>query len=120
MFKGLSGPKLGYQFQADFRPGNTSASHRVLRCEETRSTRGETRRSAGAGGSGRRYPTNEAPSGVRGCRRPTDVVLTSGLNRKLKYRSVFGSFPAKLGPRTPLNGSGSKNGAERTHNQLRR
>ena len=50
--------------------------------------------------------------------------LTSGLNRKLKSRlkfwSVFGRFPAKLGPRTPLNGSGLKNGAEGTYNEPRR
>ncbi len=49
--------------------------------------------------------------------------LTSGLDRKLKYRlkfwSVFGRFPAKLGPKTPLNGPGSKHGAERTYNQPR-
>ena len=53
-----------------------------------------------------------------------EVLLTSGLNRKLKSRlkfwPVFGRFPAKLGPRTPLNGPGSKNGAERTYNQPRR
>ncbi len=46
--------------------------------------------------------------------------LTIGLDRKLKYKlkfwSVLGRFPAKLGPRTPPDGSGSKNGAERTHN----
>ncbi len=46
------------------------------------------------------------------------TLLTSGLNRILKYRlkfwSVFERFPAKLGPRTSLNGSGSKHGAERT------
>ncbi len=29
---------------------------------------------------------------------------------------VFGRFPAELGPETRSNGSGSKNGAERTHN----
>ncbi len=44
--------------------------------------------------------------------------LTSGLNRKLKYKSKFwsvlGRFPAKLGPKTPPDGSGSENGAERT------
>jgi hypothetical protein len=28
---------------------------------------------------------------------------------------VFGRFPAELGPETRSNGSGSKNGAERTH-----
>ncbi len=43
---------------------------------------------------------------------------TSCLNRKLKYRlkfaSVFDLFPAKLCPRSPPDGSGSKNGAERT------
>ncbi len=47
-----------------------------------------------------------------------DPGLTSGLNKKIKYRlkcwSVFGRFPAKLGPRTPPDGSGSKNGAEST------
>jgi hypothetical protein len=44
-------------------------------------------------------------------------LLTSGRNRNLKYRlkfwSAFDCLPAKLGPRTPLNMSGSKNGAER-------
>ncbi len=53
-----------------------------------------------------------------------DLGLTSGLNRKLKYKlkcwSVFGRFPAKLGPRTPSDGSGSKKGAERTYDQPRR
>ncbi len=48
----------------------------------------------------------------------TGTIPTSGLNRKLKYRlkcwSVFGRFPAKLGPRISLNGSGSENGAKRT------
>ncbi len=29
---------------------------------------------------------------------------------------VFGRFPAELGPETRSNGSGSKNGAERTQN----
>ncbi len=29
---------------------------------------------------------------------------------------VLGRFPAELGPETPLNGSGSTNGAEITHN----
>ncbi len=47
-------------------------------------------------------------------------MLTSGLTRKLaskfKFWSVFGRFPAKLGPRTPLNRSGSTNGEERTSN----
>ena len=33
---------------------------------------------------------------------------------------VFGWFPAELGPETRSNGSGSKNGAERTQNQPRR
>ncbi len=62
----------------------------------------------------------------RPCRDHFDMFreLNSGLNRKLKYRlklwSVFGLLPAKLGPRTPLNGPGSKNGAERTDNQPRR
>ncbi len=46
--------------------------------------------------------------------------LTSGLDRKLKSRlkfwSVLGRFPAQLGPKTPPDGSGSKNGAERTQN----
>ncbi len=51
-------------------------------------------------------------------------IPPSGLNWKLKSRLKFlvalGRFPAKLGPRTPVNGSGSKNGAELTYNQLRR
>ena len=33
---------------------------------------------------------------------------------------VFGRFPAELGPETRSNGSGSKNGAERSHNQPKR
>ena len=41
--------------------------------------------------------------------------------KKLKYQfefwPVLDSFPTKLGPKTPLNGSGSKNNAERTYNQ---
>jgi hypothetical protein len=36
------------------------------------------------------------------------------------FVSVLGRFPAKLGPGTPLNKSGSKNGAERTSNQPQR
>ncbi len=50
--------------------------------------------------------------------------LTSGLKGKAKSRlqfwSVFNRFPAKLGPKTSLNGSSSKNCAERTYNQPRR
>ena len=50
-----------------------------------------------------------------------DAQPTSGLTRKLKSKlkcwSVFGRFPATLGPRTPLNGPGSKTGAERAYNQ---
>ncbi len=46
------------------------------------------------------------------------------LNKKLKYRlkrwSVFSRFPANLGPKTPPDGSGSKDGAERTYNRPRR
>ena len=49
---------------------------------------------------------------------------TSGLNRKIKSTlrcwSVLGRFPAKRGPRTPLNGPGSKNDAERAYNQPRK
>ncbi len=37
---------------------------------------------------------------------PMPDLITSGLNRKLKHRlkfwSVFGHFPAKLGPQDPL------------------
>ncbi len=33
---------------------------------------------------------------------------------------VFGRFPAELGPETRANGSGSKNGAERTQHEPRR
>ena len=44
-------------------------------------------------------------------------LLASGLARKLKYRlncwSIFGRFPAKVGPRIPPDGSGSKKGAKR-------
>ena len=36
------------------------------------------------------------------------------------YFGFVGQFPAELGLETPLNGSGSKNGAERTQNQPRR
>ncbi len=47
-----------------------------------------------------------------------DTKLASGLNMKLKSRlkfwSVLGRFPAKLGPKTSPDGSGSENGAERT------
>ncbi len=37
-------------------------------------------------------------------------------NTNYDLYSVFGRFPAELGPETPSNGSGSKNGAERTQN----
>ncbi len=44
--------------------------------------------------------------------------LSGGRKQKLKsrflYWSIFGRFPAKLGPRTPPDGAGSKNGAVRT------
>ncbi len=68
---------------------------------------------------------NRPPEGrERGLPAIPNTFRTSGLNRKLKYRLkcwwLFGRFPAKLGPKTPLNGSGSKNGAERTYNQPRR
>ncbi len=47
-----------------------------------------------------------------------DICLLAVLIRKPKYRLkfwwVFGRFPAKLGPKTPLNGPGSKNGVKRT------
>ncbi len=33
-----------------------------------------------------------------------------------KFHLAFGGFPAELGPETRSNGSGSKNGAERTQN----
>ena len=50
--------------------------------------------------------------------------LTRTYIRKLTsifwFWSVLGRFSAKLGPKTPLNGSGSKNGVERTQNQPRR
>ncbi len=46
------------------------------------------------------------------------AYLTSGLNRKLKSKFKFwlvlGRFPAKLGLKIHLNGSRSKNGAERS------
>ncbi len=35
-------------------------------------------------------------------------------------RPIFNRFPAKLGPKTPPDGSGSTTDAERTKNQLRR
>ena len=48
-----------------------------------------------------------------------EALRTNGLNRKLisrlKFWSVLIRFPAKHGPRTPPDGSGSKNGAERTY-----
>ncbi len=54
----------------------------------------------------------------------SNTILTGGLNKKLKYRLkfwwVFGRFPAKLGPRSPLNGPGSKKCAERTYIPPRR
>ena len=37
-------------------------------------------------------------------------------NRNYNCYLVFGRFPAELGPETRSNGSGSKNGAERTQN----
>ncbi len=37
-------------------------------------------------------------------------------NKNYNFRLVFGRFPAELGPETRSNGSGSKNGAERTQN----
>ncbi len=37
-------------------------------------------------------------------------------NENYKFYFVFGQFPAELGPETRSNGSGSKNGAERTQN----
>ncbi len=47
----------------------------------------------------------------------TGYSISSGLNRKLKYRLKFwfvlDRFPAKLGPKTPLNGSGPKHGSDR-------
>ncbi len=48
----------------------------------------------------------------------TNKELTIAQNMKYKLYvlfRVFGRFPAELGPETPLIGSGSKNGAERTH-----
>ncbi len=37
-------------------------------------------------------------------------------NNNYNWYFVFGRFPAELGPETRSNGSGSKNGAERTQN----
>ncbi len=37
-------------------------------------------------------------------------------NPSSNFYVVFGRFPAELGPETRSNGSGSKNGAERTQN----
>jgi hypothetical protein len=37
-------------------------------------------------------------------------------NQSYNLYLVFGRFPAELGPETRSSGSGSKNGAERTHN----
>ncbi len=43
-------------------------------------------------------------------------VLISVCNINYKLYLVFGRFPVELGPETRSNGSGSKNGAERTQN----
>ena len=45
----------------------------------------------------------------------SELKLKLFLIRKIKLYFlflIFGRFPAKLGPETPLNGSGLKNGAE--------
>ncbi len=70
----------------------------------------------GAGGlpEGSRQPGGASRRG--GFRRSMDVAtLSSGHNRKLKSRfwvcTIFGRFPANLGPRTSPDGSGWKNGA---------
>ena len=44
------------------------------------------------------------------------LSLSIGYENYNFYLGVFGQFPAELGPETPLLGSGSKNGAERTQN----
>ncbi len=41
-------------------------------------------------------------------------------NNKFNLYLFLGRFPAELGPETRYNGSGSKNGAERTQNWPRR
>ncbi len=38
------------------------------------------------------------------------------VNENYDFYMVFGRFPAELGPETRSNGSGLKNGAERTQN----
>ncbi len=71
--------------------------------------------------------------GVRWSSGCTQVLFTHGvayrggrfkrLRQEIKIYSlvsVLGRFPAKLGPKTPLNRSGSTNGVECTKNQHRR
>ncbi len=48
------------------------------------------------------------------------AVLIGDFTLDQSFGRFLGSFPAKLGPKTPLNRSGSKTGLERTGNQPRK
>ncbi len=66
------------------------------------------------------YDTYKRQSGTSSSGRVSAVPSCGSGNTNYNFYLVFDRFPAELGPETPSNVSGSKNGAERTQNQPRR